>query len=231
VTIRTQIVDENRYFDINNLSVPEQTMIRPAADILKDVMVLCGDVNPGERIDTLRDWVDENDEGRHEAIDVDTAGDHPAPANRVLLGWSELIRIEGFGRDMFRSREDLGIQEPAYGDLIDAVTVLPAARDTVIPINLNTAGHDSLYGVLGIENDQLLEQILTRREQGPIRPEDAAQFSVDPDLIQQLGPYLTVGSAFFRIQSTAVLGSHAETVRALVHRDRDGKVAILHWVL
>ena len=47
--------------------------------------------------------------------------------------------------------------------MVVALTLVPALRESILPINLNTARGETIHGVVGIENDDLVRRILSRR--------------------------------------------------------------------
>ena len=104
-------------------------------------------------------------------------------------------------------------------------------RESLIPINLNTASETTILGVVGIENAGLMRRIVSRRKAHPLGPADAASLAVDPDLIQRLGPYVSVRSSFFRILVVAHRQGHSASIQALVRRDTEGKIDVIQWVL
>ena len=224
------IVDQNRFFDFNNLNLPDNPLIRSPQFIARDLLNVCGDFTPGTRVQALHDWVDENSDGLLEYIHYDEKVPPYDTPDRVMYGWNELLLIEAWDRSLFipRSRRDL--DEAFRANLVDSMTVIPVPRESPIPVNINTASQDTLQGVLGLENDSLVYSIVNRRKLGPIRNLDAANLAVDPNLIAAIGPYLSLGSSYFRASSTAYEDGHTESVEALVFRDTRGSVEILQWI-
>ena len=229
LTIWTWVEDENRYFDLNNLALPARPSWRPAAEIVMDLLTLCGDFEPVGKADALGDWLDDNAEGAWETGFYRELKPPYAAANRVLLSWTELLLVRGFSRDLFARKTRYGLRGAFQADLVDQVTILPAAREAPVPVNLNTAGEDVLRGVLGIQRDELVRLILTRRARAPLRSVETALAMLDKETRAALAPYLDVRSHFFRVDVRADAEDQSVRLRVVARRQKDGLVEVLQW--
>jgi len=230
VTVRVELEDENRYFDLNNLALGRNATVRPPAAVLLDILNLCGHFDAAGKVEALSDWIDADQEGFRESGFYTRMKRPYAAADRLLYGWNELLLNDGWDRSMFERRTRRPADKPFRGSLVDAVTIVPYPRQRIVPVNVNTAGEETLLGVLGLENEALLYRILARRKESPIQELDMVGLAVDPDLVARVGPYLSVQSAFFRIYADAVRQDHTERVQALAYRNAEGAVEVLQWV-
>lgn len=228
IATRVRITDLNRYFDLNNLSIPARPSVRAAVDVLVDLLTLCGDPAPESKVDSLQDWLDPDDDGFHESGFYRELTPPMRPPNRALYAWNEVTWADGFTQDDFAPPT---AEERPHAFLSDCLTLVPAFRESIIPINLNTASEATLHGVFGIENDDLMRRVLSRRELRPLQPADAVSLAIDPDLIQQLAPYVGVRSTYFQLHAVAFVEGHAESIEAVVHRNDKGHVEVLQWAL
>jgi type II secretory pathway pseudopilin PulG len=62
-----RVIDAERSFDLNNISVPITGSLLPPSEVLANILILCGDFRPGEKLDNLRDWVDTDTTGPRES--------------------------------------------------------------------------------------------------------------------------------------------------------------------
>lgn len=231
VSTWTRVVDAQRAFDLNNVAVDSPDAPRSCRDILMDLMTLCGDFTPVGRVEALRDWVDEDEEGMRES-DYYAEKDPPYVApNRPLYLLSEALWTDGFRRDYFSRAETPYPRRAFEGHLLDAVTVLPVPRTRPIPVNLNSASREVLQAVLGLEHEETVIDILTRRHRGPITSLADPGSMLNPQLVASVAPYVTVKSNFFEVEARAFAEGAGINLRALVQRTADGDVRILRWIL
>jgi type II secretory pathway component PulK len=222
--------DENRWFDVNNLSLPDRDDRRSPRIVLRDILTLCGDLTPASAVQALGDWVDADDRGLLESFHYRERDPSYAAPNRVLYGWAEWLRVEGWSRADFDPRPRVETAGPFQGSLVDTVTAVPVPRVSPVPVNLNTASPDTLRGVLGLEQEALVRELVARRKAAPLRRLDAAALAVDTATLQPLLPYLAVRSAYFRIEAEATQGVHRERIRVLARREPGGTVEVLQWL-
>jgi len=232
VAVFLKLEDENRRFDVNNIfvagGVPNG---RPAAEIVQDIMTVCGDFTPITRVQALRDWIDPDEEGFRES---DFYRDHGAGygcRNRWLACWPELLLVDGFSRDYFRPRPRRAVVDPFHGRLLECLALIPGGRTRPVAVNVNTAGRDVLTGVFGLENAQIAEYIVNFRRDHPLVSLAPLAPVVPERLMKRVRPYLAVRSEFFSIRARASREGAALGLRALLRRKDGGGVQVLQWVM
>ena len=235
ISTSVHIIDENRYFDINNFAIPKHSTVRSPTEILRDILSLCGVLSSTRNVEALvgglEDWIDADHEGFYETSFYQDL-DHPyRPPNRIVYTWGECTWTEGFERTLFDLTSHVRTNAPSACSLGEILTILPIRRVTPMPINLNTASENTILGVMGIDNRGLMQRIVNQRKARPLRRADATALAVDPNLVQRLAPYVSVRSSFFRVHAVAYQLGHSESVEALVKRDNQGNVHVLQWVL
>lgn len=217
-------------FDLNNLAVEVTgNSLRPY-DALVAIMNTCGLFTPGLRVDALRDWVDADDAGAYENSHY--TGKNPAyrTAGRVLYGFDELFAIEGWDAAMFERDNARSRLQMFAGDLVDAVTIIPAPRDRVIPVNVNTASPDALLGLIGLGGEPLVERIMARRREGPISRLDFIAYELGDDRYARLAPYLDMRSEWFLVRAAAYRDGQSGRMEVIARRSGDGTVEIVRSV-
>ncbi len=230
VLIRVRVADEQARFDLNNLAVEPPSAPRlPAADILADLLLLCGDPGPRDRIGALSDWVDADNDGPAEAPAYAELRPPRAPPNRPLLDLDELRWIAGFSGAWIVD-PSLGAVPPGErASPRDLLAVLPGPRRRVTPVNLNTAPEPLLLALLGRGQRHVAHYVVTLREAAPIRSLESLAALADPIRLTRLLPWLDVRSEWFQVEAEAVGPRQAVTVQALVHRAPDGVVRVVRW--
>jgi len=232
ISTRVRVLDENRFFDLNNLAVAvTNKALRAPSEILMDVMTLCGDFTPVIRVEALLDWIDEDADGPYEeplyeAMDLDYG-----PANRLLYGLAELLWVHEFSPKTFTRDAYATPQDAFRGTLTDCVTILPELREQPIPININTAPRPVLQAVFSLAEYEVVDSILAMRIEAPITRVEKVTTLLDPETARQVAPYLDVISRHYRIYARAYEEGVAVDVRALVKRDQTGRVDIMQWML
>lgn len=226
-----RVTDENRYFDLNNLYIEaESGSWRPADEIVMDLLTLCGDFTPIDRVDALRDWIDPDEDGFRETPyyrDQDVPYDC---ADRWLSTWEELFHVAGFSREYFKRHERYSSREAFRADVVDCITVIPGRRSQPVPVNVNTAPREVLLGIIGLDQESLVEYILVLREERPLVSLDAFAAAADPIRLESVRPYLEVRSGTFRLTARAFAEGQSAEVRVLARRDSEGNVHVLQWV-
>lgn len=229
IATRVSIRDEQARFDLNNLAAPNSPGRRTAEDIAMDLQTLCGDFSPSARISALRDFVDEDSDGTHEA-DFYRRLEPPAVCpNRPLYGWRELLHVEGWSEEQLARRPRESAMDGFDARLLDHATLIPVARNHPIPINVNTASRETLRAVMGFEQDALVDTVLVLREIRPIRQLDVFSVTAGPETFDRLQPFLDVRSHYFRIHALAEQDGRQVVIDALVKREDDGRVQLLQW--
>lgn len=228
ITVRLRVTDENRFFDINNLvSEPGQTARAPA-DVLADLMTLCGDFLPVERIATLKDWMDADREGVWESSYY-ASQKLSGPPNRPLVTWQEWLAVRGFDREYFRPRPRTTTYEPFKADPLSVFTILPGPRRLPIRVNVNTASATVLTGLLGLAGEDTALALVNMRNKRPFRSIDELMWAA-PDVVRNARSYLDTRSRYFGIHVQASAGDRVEAVFALAERGNEGQIEIRHWV-
>ncbi len=230
VGLLTQVTDGASRFDLNNLALSTPDSVRPAGDILMDMLTLCGDFAPQARMVALTDYVDDNPAGLYEKDYCAKQVPPVACPNRALYGWGELLSVAGWSKELFARKVRTGMAQTFDADLVDLVTLMPLPREKPLPININTASRETLTGVLGLGQDALVASILALRAIKPIRAVETLEVMAEPGFFQTVRPYLAVGSALFEIQSLAYKDGRTAQVRALAARDREGRVDVVQWL-
>ncbi|MBU0678567.1 MAG: general secretion pathway protein GspK [Verrucomicrobia bacterium] len=228
-----RVTDENGKFDINNLTVQTTQMpLRAPESIMADIMTLCGDFTPSDRLDALVDWVDADDEGfREDDFYLGRDESYETP-DRALTGWREMLWIEGFDKEYFRRHSRRSAGQAFSEDFVDAFTTIPGARNGFNKVNINSAGRAVLLGLLGLARDDLVDYVLVMREDHPFHNLDALAMTISDALYwEEIRPYLGVQSSFYRIEVTAMTGDQAVTVLALSERNADGDVKVVQWIM
>lgn len=230
VSTMTVISDAHRRFDLNNLAVPATAGVRNPEDVVMDLLTLCGDFTPVDKVTALHDFVDDDPAGLHEAAFYADRKPPEACPNRALFAWGELLSVEGWSRADFERKPRSGAMRTFDADLVDCVTLLPLPRQKLVPVNINTASRETLTGVLGLGQDTLVATILTLRAMKPIRDLEALAMMAEPDVFETVRPYLTVRSELFEVDTQAYADGRTERVHALAARNRDGRVDVVQWL-
>ena len=232
IATRVVTMDENRFFDLNNLALPASTSgARPASEIVMDLFTLCGDLAPVDRVGALTDWVDGDDEGLAESRYYRELAPPYRPANRLLLSWNELPWVRGFTREYFARHTRSGLDEVFNADLVDCATIVPVERSLQpTTVNVNTAGKNALLGVLGMSREDLARAVLALRAEQPIRNLESLFAVADPALVQAVRPYLDVKSSVFSVNAQAYSEGQSARLRVLARRNPQGNVEVLQWV-
>lgn len=230
ISTRVSIRDEQARFDLNNLAAPDSPGRRTSEDIVMDLQTLCGDFSPSARATALRDFVDEDSDGAHEADFYRRLSPPALCPNRALYGWREMLHIEGWSEEQLARRPRKSTMDGFDASLIDHTTLLPVARTRPIPINVNTASRETLRAVMGIEQDALVDTVLVLREIHPIRQLDVFSITAGPETFDRIQPFLDVRSHYFRIRALAEQDGRRAAVEALVKREDNGHVLLLQWV-
>lgn len=225
------VIDENRFFDLNNLARRTDSSVRSVEEVVLNLLNGSGQFDGGNRVRALQDWIDADDNGAHESIIYRDRKPPFTCPNRPLVSWNELFDVDGWRREQFVRRGPSAMHGIFEANLSECVTIIPAKHDRVVPVNVNTASRDVLMGVLGLEQDVLANAILSMRKIQPIQTIDAVQQLMEPALFAQVSPYLSVRSLFFRIDAQAFAEGSSARIRAIASRDADGRVEIVQWML
>ena len=230
ITRLVRITDAQRAFDLNNLAVDPTGDAMSPRDVLTSVMMQGGQMRPGTAIEALRDWLDADDSGPWESRHY-LEQDPPARiANRLLYGWSELYQVHAWTPDLLAPSPYRRPGAPFEHNLGEALTLIPAPRTRVIPVNLNTATPSTLHGLFGFGREGLVERILARRADTPYRTTAFLAELLGPPSYAALAPYLDVRSEFFLVQSSAFRDGRMARLDLVVRRTRDGRVSAVQAI-
>ena len=222
------VEDAGRFFNWNNLSVSNRATRAPS-DILLDLMTFCGDFSPVVRVESLKDFVDGDEEGLYEA-DFYRKGETPyQPPNRALWAPAELLRVNEFSADLFRPRPKAGPDDLFGGDLAASTVMVPSPLEAPIPVNVNTASREVLMGVTGLQQEAAVRAVLALRQVKPFESL-AMMFMANPELAAALEGSVGTASTYFRVRARASLGGQHSSVMAWVTRDKKGDIQILQWM-
>jgi general secretion pathway protein K len=232
VSTRVTITDEDRRFNLNNMAAARgQGGQRAAEEVIMDILTLCGDFAPVEKVEALRDWIDSDAEGSRESSFYEDLPTSYAAANAPLGSWSEIFFVDGYSSDTFRRHERRIAYEAYSADLLDCVTVLPVGAAQVLPVNVNTASREVLLAILGLPYESVAASILALRDGEPLRDIGTLADALNPELFATIRPYLATNSRFFTIEAQAYFQGRSSQLRALAERTAQGDVRILQWVL
>jgi type II secretory pathway component PulK len=226
ITRRVRVTDLQSFFDLNNLAVPVTGNAWPPSAVLADIMTSCGFFTPGNAVEALRDWIDQDDRGSYESNHYQRKTPPYKVADGLLADASDLFDIEGWVPDMFR-RKEARSNSMFNGDLVDAVTVIPGERTRVIPVNINTASPDTLIGMFGIGSEGIVERVMVRRKERPILNFDFLSRQVDPEIFNRLSAYIDIRSSWFMIEASAYLEGVSSQIELIAYRHEDGKVDVV----
>jgi len=168
------------------------------------------------KVDSIIDWLDENQEESNfdGAEDGAYQGLNPAYRNagQPIVHLSELMLLPEITAD-------------DYASLLAHVTALPQGKGL---INVNTASAEVLQSIVSGLTDQQVEQLVAAREEKPW--EDIASFKADPALngltVDTTG--LSVHSEFFEIATRITLADRVVRLKSLIYRNtKDGEMSVL----
>jgi len=225
ITRLIRIADAHRAFDLNNLAVDPTGDALSPREVLTSIMMQGGRMRPGTSIEALRDWLDADDSGPWESRHYLDQEPPARIANRILYGWSELYQVHAWTPDLLAPTPYRRPGAPFEHNLGEALTLIPAPRTRVIPVNLNTATASTLHGLFGFGREGLVERILARRTDTPYRTTAFLAELLGAPAYTALLPYVDVRSEFFLVQSSAYRDGHMARLDLVARRTRDGQVS------
>lgn len=232
ITTISRVTDLNRYVDINNLNLGDDFSRQNHTErFLIEAMTKAGDFTPIERTVALTDWMDADDDGIRES-EFYLAMDPPyAVPDTSLQSWNELLLIHGFTTEYLERKPLHVIGRPFSANIVDLLALVPGPRNQPVPVNINTAPIEVLESIFGLEQEPLAQYIRIARADRPFRSIDALLAQADQALFTELAPFLSVRSTHFLIEVRAFEERRNAGLRAVVHREPEGRVHILQWVL
>jgi type II secretory pathway component PulK len=232
ITIRVNIRDASAHFDLNNLYMEIADLTtRPVEDIAGDLFNQCGDFSSGDRIGSLIDWIDPDNEGFREKEFYSERLPPYEPTNRYLTSFDELFQVNGFSPEWLNP-PPVKNNQPFLAEPGNTFSIIPVPRRRPIPVNINSAPRQVLVGILGMENSTFVDQLLGIREHHPIRSLNLITQLIDNERTRStINTYLDVKSQYFTIEARSHIKGNSAALNALVHRNPDGKTEVIRWVL
>ncbi len=230
ITTISRVIDLNRYVDLNNLALGADFARQNYTErFLIEAMTMTGDFTPIERIEALTGWMDD-EENDIRGSDFYMAKDPPyATPDTWLHTWNELLYIEGFDPEYFERKPLHVVGRPFSENFVELATIVPGPRNQPVPVNINTAPPPVLKSVFGPEEEPMARYIYAARTERPFRSIDALLAQANPELFDELAPFIDVRSTHFLIEVRAFEEGQSAVLRAVVHRESEGQVRILQW--
>lgn len=214
--IETEAVvrDDNRFIDANILgivSLSEQR--RPAGAVVRDALVAGNWPKPEMRTQIIQDWVDQDQHGSYEKPYYRSIKSSVDAPDACLESREELCWLMGAATNA------------AAAPIM--LSVLPGHGQRMEPVNVNTAGRETLLALFGEGNAGIVESIISARAATPI---SGLSQVADAESLKWIQAYLSVKSSYFSVHAFARMGALAEDVYCLARRDDFGNVQVIRWV-
>ncbi len=232
IQIAARVEDAGRWVDWNNAGAAG-TQGKKAAEVLENLLICCGHFEKGDWAAALKDYVDEDGEGRWENEFYGRKETPHGAANRLLWAPEELWDVEGIQSEWWRGRgaADRRAAGVFGGEIRESTAVVPpeaGADAAVSAVNANTAGRSVLLAVAGVENEELVDRALAMRRTRPF--ESTAPLALaGADAAAALSGVLDVKSRHFRVRARAERNGQTREVMAWVARDERGDLTITMW--
>ncbi|MEE9351458.1 MAG: type II secretion system minor pseudopilin GspK [Thiotrichaceae bacterium] len=226
-----QLFDLHARINLNNLietvNQNGQNVQRPVAlqvERLKTLLNYLKIPEPDALVDSLIDWLDENDQESNlgaESAYYKTLDPPYLAANSRLVVRSELGLVKGFNEKFTNSK---GEEESILKKLLPFVAMIPAKR---MLINVNTADFEVLYALGNVDETQVRET-MDDREVDP--------FPTISDFVRSLGfvgqntfstDRLGVSSEYFLLQGLVQIGRVRVFINSVIHRDSTGRTRVI----
>jgi len=216
-----RITDENRLFDVNNLSaVPQEKTARLPSAIIRDLLVSCGEQNAALQIAKLISWF----EMANKSMPATTArgfssqSTEPStgPSACLIESTAELARVLGAS---FSSAE-----------IPEVLTIVPDRQARILPVNINTSGRTVLLGVFGPREHAVVDSLCRLRDSHPLISLAPLEKFTDEAVLKQSRCYFDVKSSVFSIQARAGKSGLFKEIYSLVNRNPKGEIEILRWI-
>ena len=232
IRIAARVEDAGRWLDWNNAGADGAAGDR-SAEVLENLLICCGHFEKGQWTAALRDYLDEDGEGRWED---EFYGKKELPygaANRLLWAPEELWNVEGVDPGWWRPRGEAERRAAGVfgGEIRESTAVVPPSERTggeARTVNVNTAGRSVLLAVAGIEHEEAVDQALAMRRSRPFAS-TALLALAGPDTGAALSGMLDVKSRCFRVRALAERDGRAREVTVWAARDDAGNLVILMW--
>ena len=227
IRIAARVEDAGRWMEWNNAGAEGM------AEVLENLLVCCGHFGKGDWAAALKDYVDEDGEGRWEDEFYGKKETPYGAANRLLWAPEELWNVEGIEPEWWRPRGAAERRSAGVfgGELRESAVVVPPdgpGGGKARAVNANTAARSVLLAVAGVENEELVDRALAMRRTRPFAS-TALLALAGPDAAAALSGMLDVKSRHFRVRARAERGDRAREVMAWVARDGNGDLTISMW--
>ena len=232
IRISARVEDAGRWVDWNNAGRGGAEGKR-ASEVLENLLICCGRFEKGGWPAALKDYEDEDGEGRWEDGWYGKKDPPHGAANRLLWAPEELWDVEGIEFEWWRPRGAAERRAAGVfgGEIRESTAVVPpeaGAGGAVSAVNANTAGRSVLLAVAGVENEELVDRALAMRRTRPF--ESTAPLALaGADAAAALSGVLDVKSRHFRVRARAERAGRAREVMAWVVRDERGDLSIAMW--
>jgi len=175
---------------------------------------------PTDLLDSLADWIDENEEPHRSGAEANwyqRLKPPYLPRNGPLRTLEELRLLKGFTSATF---EALRPYITVYADTSGS----PGA-----PININTASSEVLASLDEALSDELVKRIIDRRKSEPFKsPSDLVKVAGLEQIGTALQTRITTKGGVYRLLATARIGETARTIEA-VARLGGSHAEFLYW--
>ncbi|HCF95193.1 MAG: type II secretion system protein GspK [Verrucomicrobiota bacterium] len=242
--VDVRIVDENRKLNINLISDVQGNSPRP--EILESYLekqeAIDEELDVEAFIDSIVDWIDQNDLRRLNGAESEDYLSLPIPyraKDGPLESIEELLLINGITMRTFLGRDPVQGEEFAPMTSDQGMMAHWTATSGRGRLNVNTAPPEILALLPGSDGD-VAARIVERRN-GPDGIEGTeddepfqalnevlAEFTIDAGEAREVGRFLTTRSSYFTIISTGQSGNVKKTVEALVLRSQQN-IRIIRW--
>ena len=214
-SIQGALTDLHRCININSLmegnTINATTQVR-LQQLFKNQEISDNLTQPiGDWIDTDLDTTNPNGAEDGYYLNLETPY---RTANTTLQSLSEMRLIKGFED----SETYLSIKEHLCAFI---------ANSNDITINVNTAGSEVLKSLSAGMTDELVEDIVDRRDEEPFN--DIKEFTSFAKLntIIKDTTKLSTSSDYFLLRTQAIIGQANKVMYSIIYRDKEGKTAII----
>ncbi len=222
-----KVVPANARLNINKLVDKDGKFVQAQKDLWLRILgsgdLLLGDAEPEDIINSIKDWIDPDDEptgfGAEEDYYLGLAKPYHCK-NAPLTTTSELLLIKGITPQLFLGDEDhIGLQQIA--------TVYGSGK-----INLNVAPA-YLIKILSPEIDEDMAEDLIKYRDDPSHEDELSNPSWYKNVpgwgtLNLPDNIITVKSEYFKVKSTAKVRYSKKVTEAIVHREKKG-IKIIFW--
>ncbi|CAA6806572.1 MAG: General secretion pathway protein K [uncultured Thiotrichaceae bacterium] len=229
-----RLFDLQARFNVNDLIIKNpdssnsneaEVIVEHYSEALKRLLLRLEILNSDSLVDSLADWIDQNDyettngaESRHyQSLDIPYLA-----ANGPLVSPSEIQLIKGFTEKVSDAE---GTESKIYDRVKPFLTTLP---NKALKINVNTADFNVLYALgEGLDEEQI-NAIITDREEDPFA--NAQDFIASLQLAEpEKFPIdlVDVRSSYFLLEGLVEIGRTRVFLHSIIHRDNTGRTRVI----